>query len=127
MKDESRIFARWIAVGMGLGFSALVASFALYILGVLPASIPPPDLPRYWGLPVSRYLAATGAPTGWSWVSRLGQGDVLNFAGLAILAATPLAAYVRLMAHFAARRERLSLVLSIAQVVVLATAACGVF
>ena len=127
MKPDSALFARWLGVGMSVGFAALVASFALYVLGVIPASVAPADLPRYWSLPVSEYLAATGAPTGWSWVSRLRQSDVLNFLGLAILAATPIAAYVRLAAHFAAPRERLALAICVVEIVVLAAAAAGLF
>jgi hypothetical protein len=125
MNRESELFARWLGVGMALGFSALLVSFALYVTGLLPASIPPGQLPRYWSLPVADYLKATGAPTGWSWVGRLSQADVLNFLGLAILAATPIAAYVRLAAHFARTGERLALAICVAEVAVLAAAAAG--
>ena len=127
MKPDSAIFARWLGVGTAIGFAALVASFACYVLGLVPASVAPADLPRYWSLPVAEYLKATGAPTGWSWVTRLGQADVMNFLGLAILAATPIAAYVRLAVHFAGTRERLALAICLVEIVVLGAAAAGCF
>lgn len=127
MQVDSAIFARWLGVGMAVGFATLVVSFALYVTGLLPASIPPAELARYWSLPVADYLAATHAPTGWSWIRRLGQSDVLNFLGLAILAGTPIAAYVRLAVHFAGTRERLLLAICLIEIAVLGAAAAGVF
>ena len=127
MNKDSALFARWLGIGTLLGFAALVASFAVYVTGVVPASVPPAELPRYWGLPVGDYLAATHAPTGWSWATRLSQSDVLNFLGLAILAGTPIAAYLRLAIHFTSTRERLALAICVAELVVLGSAAIGVF
>jgi hypothetical protein len=124
-RPEQEVFARWVTVGVRIGFAALVASFILYLTGIVPARIAPAELPRYWGLPVARYIAATGAPTGWSWLGRLGEGDLLNFIGVAILGGTPIAAYIRLLPLFLARRERLLAAICAAEIVVLGAAAYG--
>ena len=61
MSREQQAYARWLAVGVGLGFAALAASFFVYVTGILPPGIPPEMLPRYWALPVHEYVKATGA------------------------------------------------------------------
>ena len=76
-------------------------------------------------MPVARYVAATGAPTGWSWVRRLWQGDVLNFLGVAILSATTLACYLRMLPFFARRGTWLVAAICACEIVVLGAAASG--
>jgi hypothetical protein len=122
---EQAIYARWLAFGVHLGFSALVVSFAVYMTRLIPPGIRPEDLPRYWGLPVAEYVKATGAPTGWSWLRRLGESDLLNFVGFAILASTTLLCYLRMLPVFLAKRERVLAVICIVEIVILAAAASG--
>jgi hypothetical protein len=119
-------YARWLAFGGRLGFAALVASFFIYLFGIIPPGIEPQDLPRYWGLPVAEYLAATGAATGWDWVRRLPQGDVLNFVGVAILGTVSVACYLRAAADFGRGHDRVYAAICVAQVLVLLIAASGV-
>ena len=118
-------YARWLAFGGRLGFAALVASFFIYLFGVIPPGIEPQDLPRYWGMPVADYLAATGAATGWDWVRRLPQSDVLNFVGVAILGTVSVACYLQAARDFVRARNLLYVAICIAQVAVLALAASG--
>ena len=123
--NEQAVYARWLAVGVGLGFGSLVLSFVVYVSGILPPGIAPEMLPRYWSLPVAEYVKLTGAPTGWSWIRRLGEGDLLNFAGVAILGATTIACYLRMLPLFARARERILAAICAAEIVVLAAAASG--
>lgn len=123
--DEQKVYARWLAVGVATGFGVLVVSFAIYVTGVLPPSIPPQLLPRYWGLPVAEYVRVTGSPTGWSWMRRLGEGDLLNFAGVAILGSTTVICYLRMLPLFIRTRQRLFAAICLAELVVLAAAASG--
>ena len=125
MNGLEQRYARWLAIGGRLGFAALVASFLIYLLGIVPAGIDPRELPRYWGMPVSEYLAATGSATGWDWVRRLPQSDVLNFVGVAILGATSLACYLSAAAGFLRARQYLYVAICVAQVLVLVLAASG--
>jgi hypothetical protein len=123
--DEQELYARWLANGVRLGFAALVISFVVYLGGIIPPGIPPQDLPRYWGLPVAEYVAATGAPTGWSWLWRLGESDLLNFVGVGILGMTTLLCYLRVLPVFVRARERAFVAICLAEIVVLAVAASG--
>ena len=125
-ENEHRVYARWLGFGVAVGFTALVISFVIYLSGVVAPGIPPQDLPKYWGLPVAEYVKVTGAPTGWSWVRRLGESDLLNFAGVAILGCATLLCYLRMLPIFVGKRERLLVAICVAQIVVLALAASGV-
>jgi hypothetical protein len=126
-RNEQEVYARWLAWGVRLGFGALVATFFLYVTGLVPPGIAPERLPQLWGLPVDQYIAATGAPTGWSWVARLREGDLLNLVGVAILASASIACHLRVLPLFVASRERVFAAICVAQVVVLVAAAAGVF
>jgi hypothetical protein len=123
--EEQQLYARWLAFGVRLGFGALVTSFVIYLTQLVPPSIPPSELPRYWSLPVAEYIAATGAPTGWSWVMRLGESDLLNFVGVAILGSTTVLCYLHVLPLFLRRRERALVAICILEIIVLAGAASG--
>ena len=125
--SEQHLYADWLDVGTRVGFAALVASFVVYVTGLVPPGIAHTDLPRYWSLPVTEYLAATGAPSGWAWIARLGESDLLNFVGVAILGTVTILCYARILAVFVRSRERALAAICIAEVVVLAVAASGIF
>jgi hypothetical protein len=119
------IYARWIDVGSRLALAVLLASFAAYVLGVFEPLIPLERLPALWRLPAAQFVAQSGAPAGWGWLAHLGQGDYLNFAGIALLATGTLVAYLRLLIWLAGRGERLFATLVLAQALVLIAAASG--
>jgi hypothetical protein len=126
-RAEQEAYAHWLAWGVRLGFAVLVGTFFLYATGLVPAGVPPQRLPELWVLPVDAYIAATGAPTGWSWIHRLGEGDLLNLVGVAILAATSIACHLRVLPLFLVSRERVLAAICVAQVIVLGAAAAGIF
>ena len=123
--EEQDRYARWLALGVRLGFAALAASFVVYMTGLIPPGIRPEKLPAYWGLPGAEYVRATGAPTGWSWIARLGESDLLNFVGVAILGSITLACYLAVLPIFARARERVFVFICLAEIAVLAAAASG--
>jgi hypothetical protein len=113
------IYARWLEIGVRIAFALLVASFALYVLGVLEPLVPTAELVRLWNLPVDRYVAETGAPTGWGWLKALGKGDYLNFVGIALLGTITIICYARIVPAL----PRLHAALAIIQIAVLLAAA----
>lgn len=124
---EQRLYAGWLDLGTRIGFVVLAASFVVYVTGIVPPGVAHADLPRYWSLPVTEYLAATGAPSGWAWIARLGESDLLNFVGVAILGTVTILCYARILAAFVRSRERVLAAICIAEIVVLAVAASGIF
>jgi hypothetical protein len=123
--DWIEAYARWMRIGVAIGLAAVIASFIVYLGGLLPVAIPPARLPEVWGLPVKQYLAVTGAPSGWQWLHRLNQGDVLNFAGVALLASVTIACFARALFGLLRARERAYAAIAFVQLVVLLAAASG--
>lgn len=116
---EQDIYARWLEIGVGIAFALLVASFAAYVAGLLDPLVPIAELVRFWNLPVDRYVAASGAPTGWGWLEMLGKGDYLNFVGIALLASITIVCYARIVPAL----PRLHAALALIQIAVLLAAA----
>ena len=123
--DEQRLYAKWLDAGTKVGFVALVLTFVVHVFELVPPGIALEHLPRYWHLPVDEFIAMTGAPKGWTWVARLGEGDLLNFIGVAILGAVTAVCYGRVLPLFARAGDRAFVAICIAEIAVLAAAASG--
>lgn len=127
LQSEQHVYADWLAWGTRIGFALLVITYFLYVAGILAPSVPLDRLPQLWSLPLDEYLAQSHAPTGWAWLADLRQGDFLNLVGVAILAATTLACYFRVLPVFVRSRERVFVAICGVEIVVLLAAAAGVF
>ena len=125
--QEERLYADWLDVGTKIGFVALLATFVIHVFGLVPPGIALEHLPRYWHLPVDEFLRMTGAPRGWAWIVRLGEGDLLNFIGVAILGLVTVVCYARMLPLFARAGNRLFATICVAAIVVLLAAAWGIF
>jgi len=129
-QDDTEVqeaYARWLDAGTRLSFAASLAAFVLYVSGAVPSYLPLESLPRYWGLPVAEFLRQTGAPSGWGWLGRLGSGEYLNLACIALLGVTTALCYARIVPILLRSGERLQAGLAITQIVVLLAAASGFF
>jgi hypothetical protein len=123
--QEEGAYAFWLDLGTRAGLAVLCAGFFAYAAGLVDPLVPVHELQRLWHLPLDRYLAATGAPTGWGWLKFVGRGDYLNFVGIGVLSLVTLVCHARIVPIFLARGERLHAALAIAQVLVLLAAASG--
>ena len=121
------IYARWLACAARAGLAVLVLAFVAYAGGLMAPLVPLEDLPRLWVLPLDRYLAASGAPTGWAWVAVADKGDYANLAGIAVLGLVSVGCYLRLLPELLRRGERVLAAIAAAQIVVLVGAALGFF
>jgi hypothetical protein len=124
-RELRELYARWLDRCTKVGFALSLGAFLVYASGLLPAFVPPADLPRYWMLPVDRFIAATGAPQQWAWLGLIGYSDVLNLAAVALLVLVTPVCYARLLPKLFAQRDWLQLALACAQVTVLLVAASG--
>jgi hypothetical protein len=126
--DEVQLrYARLLDWGTRIGLALLLASFALYVSGLMPPQVPLQRLPELWHQPVAQYLAQTGAPTGWRWLGLLHYGDVLGLVGIAVLAGCSVVCLLSLLPLYRGHGDRTYLGLCLAQVAVLLIAAAGVF
>lgn len=118
-------YARILDKGMKIGLIAIIITFIVYLTGILTPYIPVNDLPKYWGLSVHKYLEETGIHPGWSWLSMLGKGDFLNFAGIAFLAGITVICYLRVIPIFFRKKDIAYSIFAIIEVLVLVLAASG--
>lgn len=125
VSEEQLLYARWLDVGTRIGLGLLIASFALYVSGLVPPLIPFSDLPALWILPVDEYLAATGLRGGWSWLGKVHLSDMMNFAGIAFLSLVTVGCYLVLAASYLRKRDTACALIVLAEIVVLVLAASG--
>jgi hypothetical protein len=125
VSEEQVVYAGLLDIGMKVGIAILIFSFALYVLGVLQPVVPLQELPKYWTMPVGKYLAATGVETGWSWVYLINRGDFLNFVGIAFLSAVTIVCYLRILPISFRNGERAFAAILGAEAVVLILGASG--
>ena len=121
----NELYARWLDIATRAGFAISLCAFLVYVGGLLPAYVPLEELPRYWALPVHRFIEVTGAPQGWAWLGELWYGDGLNLAAIALLGLVTPVCYARLVPALIAQRDWLQAALAAAQLVVLLVAASG--
>lgn len=134
VSEEQLLYAKILAAGMYTGLAILLATFALYLTGLLAPAVPIEHLPDYWTLNVDRYLEVVNARylgrdhalEGWWWVTALGHGDYLNFVGIALLSTVTLVCFVGIVPTLLRKRDWIYVVLATTEVVVLALAASGV-
>jgi hypothetical protein len=126
VSEEQLVYAKLLDIGMKAGMAMLLVTFAIYVLGFAQPVVALEDLPKYWSMPVGKYLAATGVGTGWSWVGLIARGDFMNFVGIAFLSAVTIVCYLRILPIPARNGERLFSAILALETVVLILGASGI-
>lgn len=124
--EEQLRYARVLGWGTRIGLALLVASFLAYVFAWLPPLVAHEQLPQLWNKPVGEYLAVTGIPTGWGWLSLVGQGDIANLVGICVLAGVSVPCLAAVIPVYAARRDRVFLAICLLEIGVLLLAASGI-
>jgi len=124
---EQLVYAAALDIGMRAGLAILVATFVVYVSGLLAPHVPFEDLPDYWGLSVTEYLEAARVPWGWSWLGLAFTGDYLNFVGIAFLSGVTIVCYARILLYPIKNRDFVFAGIIAAQIFVLLLAASGLF
>jgi hypothetical protein len=125
--DElQELYALWLDRAMRVAFTVALATFALYVSGLLPAFIEPRALSALWSLPLAEYLERSGAPAGWGWLGFLAKSDYLTLLGVALFAVISALCLARAIPAFFRHGERLLAWLALLQLAVLLFAASGV-
>lgn len=125
VSDEQRRYATLLWWSGWGAFAVLVAAYALYAGGLLPAAVPLAELPALWGQSAREFAAASGQPAGWGWIRQLGHGDALNIGAVALLATCSVVPLAGVTWVYLRRGDRLFALLAAVQVAVLLLAAAG--
>jgi len=123
--EEQMAYAGVLNIGMWSGLALLIVTFFVYISGVLPTFVKINELPKYWTMRVHDFNAALHAPTGWGWAPLIGNGDYLNFVGIAILSGLTILCYLVILPILVRKKDTAYVVIAIAEVLVLSLAASG--
>lgn len=112
---------------VNVGFVMLLVSFALYTSGLLKAHVPLETLTSEWTKSAATFMADNHLHGGWSWVRLIGKGDYFCFTGLAFLALISVACYLRVLPFFLHEEKHAYVVIIVLEIVVLLSAASGIF
>lgn len=123
---EQVIYANLLIIGVWSGIFILVATYVIYVAGILPAHIDISVIPQVWGKGVGEYLEITHSPHGWGWVHLLGTGDFINYIGFALLALMTIACYLVLVRGYVRKKNWIFATIAVLEIVVLAVAASGI-
>ncbi|HMK44827.1 MAG TPA: hypothetical protein VK445_11890 [Dissulfurispiraceae bacterium] len=124
--EEQLAYAKLLDLGMKLGLLLLIATFFIYMVGVVPPHVPVKKLPEYWGMSVHQYLEHANIEPGWAWVSLTYKSDFLNFIGIAFLAGVTLICYARILPILMKKKDWVYVIIAVLEILTLALAASGI-
>jgi hypothetical protein len=104
----------------------MVATYAIYLVGLLPSHVDMSLIPTIWDKSVTEYLEITQSPQGWGWVALLAKGDFLNYIGLALLALMTILCYLVLLRGYIRQKNWIFAVIAFLEIAVLSIAASGI-
>ena len=123
---EQIIYANLLVIGVWAGIFILVATYVIYVTGLLPAHVDMSLIPKLWGKGVGEYLEMTHSPHGWGWAALLSQGDFLNYLGFAFLALMTIICYLVLVRGYSRQKDWIYAAIAILEIVILSLAASGI-
>ncbi|MDR3587112.1 MAG: DUF1634 domain-containing protein [Desulfosporosinus sp.] len=109
------------------GIILMLVTFVLYMAGLFNPTVPPSEIPLYWGLSVHKYALATHAPSGWNWVTMINHADYLNLIGLAFLGSVSVIGYLSLMKDYLHKKDLPYVIMVALEIIVIVSAASGIF
>ncbi len=123
--QEQINYANLLIKGNKIGLGLMVVTFFIYVFGILEPHVPMEQLTVLWQGNAHHYLTDGNVPTGWGWVGLLGNGDFINFLGIAILAGLTIVAYIPLVPAYLKQGDKAYAAICVAEILVLLVAASG--
>ena len=120
------IYANLLIIGVWSGIAIMVATYAIYLVGLLPSHVDMSLIPTIWDKSVTEYLEITHSPHGWGWVALLAKGDFLNYIGLALLALMTIFCFLVLLRGYIRQKNWIFAVIAFLEIAVLSIAASGI-
>ncbi len=122
---EQIIYANLLSMGMIAGIIIMVATYIVYLTGLLPSHVDLATICANWGKGIHEYLEITHSPTGWGWTALLGKGDFLNYIGFVLLALMTIFCYIVLVRGYSRKKDWIYAVIAVLEIIVLTVAASG--
>ena len=123
---EQIIYANLLIIGVMVGIVIMMATYTIYLVGLLPSHVDMSLIPTIWDKSVTEYLEITHSPHGWGWVALLAKGDFLNYIGLALLALMTIFCFLVLLRGYIRQKNWIFAVIAFLEIVVLSIAASGI-
>ena len=123
---EQIIYANLLIIGVWSGIAIMVATYAIYLVGLLPSHVDMSLIPTIWDKSVTEYLEITHSPHGWGWVALLAKGDFLNYIGLALLALMTIFCFLVLLRGYFRQKNWIFAAIAFLEITVLSVAASGI-
>jgi len=125
--QDQIIYANLLVIGVWAGIIILVATYTIYLTGILPSHVEMSLIPKFWCMGVTEFLEATHSPHGWGWVHLLSKGDFLNYIGFTLLALMTIFCYLVLVRGYVRQKNWIFASIAFLEIVVLSLAASGIF
>ena len=122
---EQVIYANILVIGVWIGLALLFVTYFIYLSGLMPSHVDMSLITNNWGKGVNEYLEITHSPHGWGWLTLLGNGDFLNYIGLAFLALMTIFCYLVLLKGYIAKKDWIYASIAFLEILVLSLAASG--
>ena len=122
---EQIIYANLLLMGMLAGIIVMMATYAIYLTGILSPHVDMQLISANWGRGIQEYLEVTHSPHGWAWTALLLKGDFLNYIGFALLGLMTILCYLVLVRGSCRKKDWIYATISILEIVVLSLAASG--
>ena len=122
---EQVIYANILVIGVWIGLALLFVTYAVYLSGLMPSHVDISLITGNWDKGVNEYLEITHSPHGWGWLTLLGNGDFLNYIGLAFLAFMTIVCYLVLIKGYVAKKDWIYAAIAFLEIMVLSIAASG--
>jgi uncharacterized membrane protein len=127
--DEVQTVYAWVLeIVSHVGFAFLSVGYLVYVMQLLPLSVPIEAIAGNWHLKASEMQHKLNIPVGWSFLSStaaLGKGDVVSYLSIFYLAMATVICLVFAMVTFYREKNYLYTMIAVLQVVVLLFAASG--
>jgi hypothetical protein len=119
------MYANLLFYGCWIGLAVMVLTYAVYVFGLATPYVPLESVALYWSQPVGHYLREARVPVGWGWLSLMGKGDFLNFAGMVLLAGMSVICYLRILPFLIGNKLKIMAGIAVLEVLTLILAASG--
>lgn len=124
--EEQILYADFLGKATWMALGLLLVLFFIYISGILPNVVEFSEIPQLWKMRAADFIHHANAPVGWGWVPLIGNGDMLTYIGIVILAGLTILSYLKVLPAFIRRKEKPFIVIILVELAVLIMAASGV-